>query len=325
METTSSHLLLSGLYRGGGDTPRIRGPPERVVNREVNMQSSILRVDSSLDASREDPQARAARCRTVVELGAQSLKLHRLEPPSIRTAKHPYSIGHDVYATGAVSDETIDQTVDILRTELALKRALPALAIGTSALRDASNRRSVVERLQHEAGIPLRILSPWEEAHLLADGYLSHDTTLPACVLDIGGGSCQIVHLFSAKNLTWNSIPLGAIRLRHLMQSPSFPSELGRIFETLSFIRTSNVTATGGTVSAIAKVLGRTSFDRDDLELLEADVWKNGPPATLRPERAEVFLAGILLLDFILSRLGADGVDHAKLSVGQALLLTMSK
>ena len=82
-------------------------------------------------------------------------------------------------------------------------------AVATSAIRDASNAADFLDR----CALPVRVLSKEEEAHY---GYLAavNSTTLAdGAVLDLGGGSMQLVRVASRHARELGSWPLGAVRM----------------------------------------------------------------------------------------------------------------
>src|SRR5688500_5586774 len=84
-------------------------------------------------------------------------------------------------------------------------------AVATSAIRSASNRESFLERARE--CLPVRVLSEEEEAHY---GYLAavNSTTLSdGAVLDLGGGSLQLVRVKDREARKLRSWPLGAVRM----------------------------------------------------------------------------------------------------------------
>jgi exopolyphosphatase/guanosine-5'-triphosphate,3'-diphosphate pyrophosphatase len=86
-------------------------------------------------------------------------------------------------------------------------------AAATSAIRDASNRAAFLERVREETGLEVGVLSREEEARF---GYLAavNSTTLSdGAVLDLGGGSLQLVEVLSRHPGRLGSWPLGAVRM----------------------------------------------------------------------------------------------------------------
>src|ERR671931_1611420 len=86
-------------------------------------------------------------------------------------------------------------------------------SVATSAIRDASNSPEFLERAQRASGLHVRVLSREQEARY---GYLAavNSTTLAdGVMLDIGGGSMQLVHVEDRLARELDSWPLGAVRM----------------------------------------------------------------------------------------------------------------
>jgi len=86
-------------------------------------------------------------------------------------------------------------------------------AVATSAIRDASNQATFLELVRAQTGLEVRVLSREEEATF---GYLAavNSTTLTdGAVLDLGGGSLQLVEVFSRHPGRLGSWPLGSVRM----------------------------------------------------------------------------------------------------------------
>ena len=88
-------------------------------------------------------------------------------------------------------------------------------AVATSAVREAENRSTFIERARVEAGIDVEVISGFEEARLIHLGVLQavpvYDRQVLVC--DIGGGSTELVVGRKGDILTARSLKLGAIRL----------------------------------------------------------------------------------------------------------------
>jgi exopolyphosphatase / guanosine-5'-triphosphate,3'-diphosphate pyrophosphatase len=87
------------------------------------------------------------------------------------------------------------------------------LAVATSAIRDAANREEFLSRVVDVSGLPVRVLSREEEARY---GYLAavNSTTLAdGAMLDLGGGSVQLVGVAARTARELGSWPLGAVRM----------------------------------------------------------------------------------------------------------------
>jgi exopolyphosphatase/guanosine-5'-triphosphate,3'-diphosphate pyrophosphatase len=124
----------------------------------------------------------------------------------------PVRIGAGLAETGRLSPEGIARGLATAEVFAHFCEALGITeidAVATSAIRDATNAH---EFLDH-AALPVRVLSKEEEARM---GYLAavNSTTLAdGAVLDLGGGSMQLVRVASRHARELQSWPLGAVRM----------------------------------------------------------------------------------------------------------------
>jgi exopolyphosphatase/guanosine-5'-triphosphate,3'-diphosphate pyrophosphatase len=121
-------------------------------------------------------------------------------------------IGAGLAETGRLSDEGIARglaTAEVFAHFCEATGITDIDAVATSAIRDATNADAFLSR----AALPVRVLSKEEEARM---GYLAavNSTTLAdGVVLDLGGGSMQLVRVASRHARELQSWPLGAVRM----------------------------------------------------------------------------------------------------------------
>jgi exopolyphosphatase/guanosine-5'-triphosphate,3'-diphosphate pyrophosphatase len=87
-------------------------------------------------------------------------------------------------------------------------------AFGTSALRDAKNTEDVLARIESKIGLKIKVISGNEEAQLIFDGVKQlYDFNTPAVIIDIGGGSTEVI--FGGKNgvTEMKSLNIGVSRI----------------------------------------------------------------------------------------------------------------
>src|SRR5919198_1574344 len=109
-------------------------------------------------------------------------------------------------------------------------------AVATSAIRDASNSPEFLERAQQASGLRVRVLSTEEEARY---GYLAavNSTTLgDGVMLDIGGGSMQLVHVVGRHARELDSWPLGAVRMSERFLPGDGPAKPKQIRELVGYV-----------------------------------------------------------------------------------------
>ncbi|MEO9325627.1 Ppx/GppA phosphatase family protein [Nocardioides sp. C4-1] len=249
-------------------------------------------------------------------------------------------LGEGVDRTGRLSDEALARTFAAIDEYAVLVREHGATRLrfcATSASRDAVNadtfRAGVLERL----GVEPEVVSGTEEAALAFDGAVRHlasAPTTPVLVVDVGGGSTELV-LGDGAPTAAHSMDIGSVRLheRHVRADPPAPDEVAAILADVDTAldacpvdpaRAATVVGVAGTVTTIAAgVLGLDDYDRDaiDQAVLAADDVHAlverivaMPRAErlrqpwLHPGRADVIDAGALILDRVLTRSGASSL-----------------
>ena len=211
------------------------------------------------------------------------------------------------------------------RRELDTQGAERVLAIGTSAVRDAENGEAFLGEVEWSYGFASRLLTGEDEAELtrrgVANGRELGDGTL---VLDIGGGSTELITADSRK-----SLDVGSVRLteRFLLSDPPTRDELdacaGAVRKVLPALGPDSAIGVAGTITSLAALeLGR--YDPEEVhgyrlsrEGVEAQLERLAslPLAErrelpgLEPERAPVIVGGAVIVDEVLRRYGLDELD----------------
>jgi exopolyphosphatase/guanosine-5'-triphosphate,3'-diphosphate pyrophosphatase len=127
-------------------------------------------------------------------------------------------IGAGMGATERLSDEAIArglETLTVFEHFLAAGELPPSQvhAVATSAIRDASNRDEFLERARASTSLRIEVLSAEEEARLGYVAAVNTSTLTDGAVLEIGGGSLQLVGVRDRRPHELTSLPLGAVRL----------------------------------------------------------------------------------------------------------------
>ncbi len=104
-------------------------------------------------------------------------------------------------------------------------------AVATSAIRDAENAEEFLERARGRLRLPIRVLSREQEARY---GYLAavNSTTLgDGSVLDLGGGSLQLVRVRGRLTTDTGSWPIGTVRMSERFLPPNGPAKRRQLEE----------------------------------------------------------------------------------------------
>ncbi len=137
--------------------------------------------------------------------------------------------------------EGMDRTDPPTLTEAAMARGLETLTVferfcnanhltgddvhvfATSAIRDAANSQQFRERVSQQTGYKVELLSAEQEAHYGYVAAVNSSTITDGVVLDIGGGSLQLIQVLDRRQRNVVSFPLGAVRMTERFLAESNP------------------------------------------------------------------------------------------------------
>lgn len=295
--------------------------------------------DYTLRTKRTNRPAYAA-----VDLGTNNCRLLVAEPSVkgfrvVDSFSRIVRLGEGVAATGRLSDEAIDRTIDALRICASKVRRASAIRVrnvATEACRKAENCDLFMDRVQNETGLDFEIITAAEEARLALSGCvpLFDPAVSGSMVFDIGGGSTEVIwQPEQGKPIHVLSLPLGVVNLSEryggdridnadYMRMVDETSRLLAGFEKdqqiLPRISAGQVQMVGssGTVTTLASVhLGLRKYVRsrvdgttmrfDDLLRISrmlADMTRQERAAItcIGPDRADLVVGGVAILEAII-------------------------
>ena len=216
-----------------------------------------------------------------IDIGSNSVRMEAAEvlpgqPTRILASDREVTrLGESVFRAGAVSEEALKNTCAVLARMSELYRRLDVVgvrAVATSAIRDTRNQKEFLARASEAIASPVEIISGREEARLIHLGVESSwpQTGKRVIIIDIGGGSAEIIAAEDGRLREAYSKPLGAVRLREifLKDEPPSPRQLHQMHEYIqeklwSAVRRLGHTgwdraiATSATASAVASAVAR--------------------------------------------------------------------
>ncbi len=283
-----------------------------------------------------------------IDCGTNSLRLLvvDLDPATGRAAEllrrtTIVRLGQDVDRTGRFAPAAVARTFEALDGYAADVDRLGVQCIrfvATSAARDVTNRQELTDGVVARVGVEPEVITGDEEAWLTYDGAtrgLRGDPAFPEplAVLDIGGGSTELVTSGDAggPGIRGESMDVGAVRLteRHLHDDPptarqvaaveaDVEAALGRLRLPLGEVRT--LVGVAGTITTLAAMaLGLGRYDRGwihrariptaDLvrcvdRIVRMSVAERKALPFMHPRRADVIGGGALVLGCVVRRLG---------------------
>jgi exopolyphosphatase/guanosine-5'-triphosphate,3'-diphosphate pyrophosphatase len=154
-------------------------------------------------------------------LGREQLSLLPEASSSFRevtSLRAPVRLGSEVFVTGRLASASIGQACSALRDfrqAMDLAKVDVYRAVATSAVREAANGATLVERARREAGIELEVIEGVEEARLIQLAVVRRLALgdRRALLVDVGGGSTELTYLDRGRNAFAMSLPVGTVRL----------------------------------------------------------------------------------------------------------------
>lgn len=261
-------------------------------------------------------------------------------------------LGRGVDERGRLDPEAAARTLDTIAEFTNQARALGAtkiLTAATSALRDARDGADFIAQVKSRAGLDLDVISGDTEAHLnyLAVRYgLRVDPAEKLLILDIGGGSTELIRADPGSEPVVTSLRIGSVRLteRIIKHDPPIESEVAELRTTIDRAldelnwryRPDRLVGIAGTVTTVCAVsLGLTSYDPavvHGYRLARAEVSRvtelfRALPLAERKRlpgmiegRADVIFAGATILERVMAKFELDAVTVSDQGVRWGLI-----
>lgn len=286
----------------------------------------------------------------VVDIGTNSTRLLVADVADGRVvAEHDRRsevtrLGQGVDASGRLADEAMERVRRVLRVYAARMDELEVarrVAVLTSAVRDAENGAGFVAEVRDAFGLEARTLAGEDEARLTFRGATSErppEDDTPLVVVDIGGGSTEMVVGAGGEKQWGVSAQMGVVRLteRHVHSDPPRPADMDALAADAAQIiraavpadvreRVRAAIAVAGTATSLGAIdLELEPYDPDRVhghvlslvrleELLTRLATRPEPErrqvAGLHPDRAPTIVAGVLILREVLRAFALDSFE----------------
>ncbi len=269
--------------------------------------------------------------REVVQIGKGSFEAGRLKAAAVRRTV-----------------EALSRFVDLARRQ----RVDKILCTATAAVREARNGGAFLLAARKSVGITPRVIPPEEEGRLI---YLAVKSALqldaaPSLIVDIGGGSVQLVVVDKDRLIASYSAPLGALRLtEHLVHNdPPGHRELQRLrqhirrfsakeLDAVAALSPARVYGSSGSIHSLAQlahveetgetashlngyVLRRDALVRLMRRLATMTLAEREKLPGIDAKRAAIILPGAMVLAHVLGRLDVDAITISDFGVREGLV-----
>ncbi|WP_372995145.1 Ppx/GppA family phosphatase [Lutispora sp.] len=280
-----------------------------------------------------------------IDLGTNSMRLMLCEVvgKKFRTKSKEVittRIGKDMGHKGLLTEKAMAKNIEAIK--YFKKRAEEygaekTIIFATSAIRDAANKDLFLERVKDETGLDIMVLNGEEEAEvgMLGASYGFEDENL--LVIDVGGGSTELVLGSEDKILYSTSINAGAVRMteKYVKSNPIQQSDIQELEKSLETLfsdalnqlkekKIDKVLAIGGTATTAASIfhkarvydwelihntiLNKTFLDNLFETLKSMPLKERYNIKGLQKERADIIPAGIFIILYVLEKLNKEQV-----------------
>lgn len=266
----------------------------------------------------------------------------------VKNVRVPLRLGEDVFASGSISDEKMDLTEEAFIHLLHLfteYNVTNASAMATSAMRDSKNGPELGERIYQSTGIHIETITGIEEARMIFSavrGQLQMKKKT-ALLMDIGGGSTELIVVKNEEIVGIHSFNVGTVRLLRYKDQKELELRVRlQVQRMLRFIHShfgkkkpDLFIGTGGNLRRIGKirkkVLGQSTSQLalfKEISHMEESIMSMSYVDRIRrleldQNRADVILPAIMLTKILMQELKLDKIHLPKVGLKEGILLSM--
>jgi exopolyphosphatase/guanosine-5'-triphosphate,3'-diphosphate pyrophosphatase len=298
-----------------------------------------------------------------IDIGTNSISmlLVRIHPDKTYTVlsnrEELVRLGEGEFVDQSIKPEAIQRAVEVCRNFTDLARHSQAermIAVATSAIREASNRGELIEKIKDTTGLDVRAISGLEESRLVYLGIASGMDLQErqALFVDIGGGSTKLIVGDHQHHYLLDSLKLGSLRLTSMFFLPNEqdPIATNRYNLLKQYIRNNFVRSiqriqpykidvavgAAGTLLNLVDIVTHHFYNRprttdeiishDQLNqvielLCEQPLAKRREIPGIEPERANSIVAGAAIIDTLMDSLKLSALQVSDRSLRDGMLV----
>jgi exopolyphosphatase / guanosine-5'-triphosphate,3'-diphosphate pyrophosphatase len=249
----------------------------------------------------------------------------------------PIRLGEDVFLQGKITDKKADRLITALRGYSELIKAYGVegvRAVATSAMRDASNGKEIIERAKDEAQIDIEIIDGKEEASLV---FLNHIEELlnpkhAYLYIDVGGGSTEITLYYDNKVIATRSFNIGTVRmLLEKVDKEEFEEMRAWLKRNTTGVHPLHAIGSGGNINKIFKMSGKKETKHLSYEKLKGiyemlcsyTYQERIERLDLKPDRADVIIPAAKIFLFIMKHSDIEKVFVPQVGLSDGIVHKM--
>ena len=308
----------------------------------------------------------AAKTVAAIDVGSNSLRMVIAEATSdgrieiLETLRRAVRLGRDTFVRGRLGGQSMRAALAVLRDYRKILRLYGVQrmrAVATSAVREASNADTFLDRIFMATDLQVEVIDTSEESRLTVSAVrqavgdalgMNRNETL---IAEVGGGSTLLTVLHDGEIATAGSLPLGSIRLQEVLstsgETPRQSAELLRqqIVNETSTLRRSlplggveSFVAVGGDARFAAReigkpcdaaaalvTVGREEFDKLVRRCRQQTAQELSKRHGLPFAEAETLIPALLVYQILLHKTRAEQMIVSQVSIRDGLLLDLAR
>jgi exopolyphosphatase/guanosine-5'-triphosphate,3'-diphosphate pyrophosphatase len=287
-----------------------------------------------------------------IDIGSNAMRLAILHKTSQNhhisfRSREPVRLGTSVFDSGIIEKPIYNDLKEALgkfKNHLENHNVCSFRAVATSAMREAKNNSEIVDKLFKETGVKIEIISGEEEAKLVARAIESKINLRKGrfLLIDIGGGSIELIVMENGEQLKKESFVLGTVRLLQLAKTKykkkelekwlpqHLKKELADYFEKLKPLPA--CVGTGGNMDRFIKLkefVGNTNSENFISDTEMKNIYKELKSVTyseritkfcLKPDRADVIIPAAIATNTIMEMAGAERIYLPQVGLSDGVL-----
>jgi exopolyphosphatase/guanosine-5'-triphosphate,3'-diphosphate pyrophosphatase len=278
-----------------------------------------------------------------IDIGSNAVRLlvadviERRDHPVVKKqtlVRVPIRLGEDVFDNGRISNAKRDYLIKSLKAFRLLTEVYGVKNVrccATSAMREATNRAEVMQRVEMESGVHIEVINGKLEADLIVNTFWTQDLLKDGRYLyiDVGGGSTELTWLEGGRRVKSASFKIGTVRT---LKGKVKPESWGDMYDFLDDLRQQHgvITAigTGGNINRIFKENGnafgeplqRSDIKRHRDRIASYSLEDRVKLLRLRPDRADVVVPAADIFLEVLGRANIEEVFVPKVGLADGIV-----
>ena len=294
-----------------------------------------------------------------IDIGSNAVRLAIGERKSnnspvtlLQKLRVPLRFGTDAFELGLFSESTMEEALKVfseMKKHIDRYKAETTLAMATSAFRDAKNSDALIQDIQSQTGISIRVIDGLSEAELVFRAVCEKIRLEQekACLIDIGGGSTEIIYSENGVIQQMRSFDIGTVRLFRLASLQGtqnnqavelinhFKGPIESFLNGLPIDSETLFIGTGGTLRRMGK-LRKSILRKKDIDHLRWDEFRSiyrglklltplqiQQTYGLRHDRSEVIVPAMRLVKFIFKCLESRRIEVPNVGLINGIFLEM--